>query len=83
MDKSIRNAGYVLLAAGCIIILATAAGVVMLDGYGKLGEITLSQHTIWNYVAVAPGIAAISLGWLVARHPPKPRATSRNPASDG
>jgi len=69
MVKIVRNAGYVLLAAGCIIILATTAGVVMLDGIGKLEEITLSPHAVWNYVAVAPGIAAISLSWLIARHP--------------
>ena len=67
MGKVIRKAGFVSLAAGCLMILATAAGVVMVDGFGKLVE-TLSHHTIWNFVALVPGIAMISLGWLIATH---------------
>jgi hypothetical protein len=67
MDKIIRNAGFVSLAAGCLMILATAAGVVMVDGVGGLVE-TLRLHTIWSFVALVPGIATISLGWLITTH---------------
>jgi hypothetical protein len=67
MGKVIRLAGFVSLAAGCLMILATAVGVVMVDGFGSLVE-TLSLHTIWNFVALVPGIAMISLGWLIATH---------------
>ena len=67
MGKVIRKAGFVSLAAGCLMILATAAGVVMVDGFGGLVE-TLRLHTIWSFVALVPGIAMISLGWLIATH---------------
>jgi hypothetical protein len=67
MGKIIRNAGFVSLTAGCLMILATAVGVVMVDGFGGLAE-TLRLHTIWSFVALAPGIAMISLGWLIVTH---------------
>ena len=38
MGKVIRKAGFVSLAAGCLMILATAVGVVMVDGFGRLVE---------------------------------------------
>ena len=67
MGKIITKAGFVSLAAGCLMILATAAGVVMVDGVGRLAE-PLGLHTIGSFVALAPGIAMISLGWLIIWH---------------
>jgi cytochrome bd-type quinol oxidase subunit 1 len=64
MGKDIRNAGYVLLAAGGAMILASFAGFVMMESFDKLQVILRDAR---SYAAVAPGIIMISLGWLIAR----------------
>jgi hypothetical protein len=53
MSKVIRNAGYVLLAAGGLMMLASFAGFVMMDSFDKF-QVTLLDAR--SYVAVAPGI---------------------------
>jgi hypothetical protein len=54
-----------LLAAGGVMILASFAGFVMMESFDKL-QVTLRDAQ--SYVAVAPGIVMISLGWLIARY---------------
>jgi len=55
----------VLLAAGGLMILASFAGFVMMESFDKL-----QVRDVWSYVAVAPGIAAILLGWFVTMYEP-------------
>ena len=65
MSRVIRNTGYVLLAAGGLMILASFAGFVMMESFDKL-----QVRDVWSYVAVAPGIAAILLGWFITMYEP-------------
>ena len=54
MAKKIRAAGYVTLVGGVLMILATYAGVVVLDGFDVL-EVNLKLSNVRNYVALVPG----------------------------
>ena len=65
MSKTIKNAGYVMFAAGVLMILATAVGFAMTVEFGEFRETVLEAR---SYVAVVPGIATISLGRLIARY---------------
>ena len=54
MGKKIRNAGYVALVGGVVIILASYSGVVVLDGFDVLNA-NLNLYNVRTYVALAPG----------------------------
>jgi hypothetical protein len=75
MGKTIRNSGFVALGAGLIIILASYAGYLVLEGFDRL-EATLKLYDVRTYIALVPGIVMTSLGWLIVRYqldrlPPK------------
>ena len=85
MGKTIRNSGYVALAAGVIIILGSYAGYVVLEGSDRL-EATLKLYDFRTYIALVPGIVMTSLGWVIVRYqldrlPPKHAA--RDAQRDG
>jgi cytochrome bd-type quinol oxidase subunit 1 len=63
MSRVIRNTGYVMLAAGGLLILASFAGFTMMESFDKL-----QVRDAWSYVAVAPGIATVLLGWFVTMY---------------
>jgi hypothetical protein len=56
MGKTIRNSGYVALGAGVIIILASYAGYVMLEGVDRF-EAHLKLYDLRTYIALVPGIS--------------------------
>ena len=67
MGKKIRNAGYVALVGGVLMILATYAGVVALEGFDVL-EATLKLSNVRTYVALVPGIIITALGMLAMKY---------------
>ena len=67
MAKKIRAAGYVTLVGGVLMILATYAGVVVLDGFDVL-EVNLKLSNARTYVALVPGIIITALGMLAAMY---------------
>jgi hypothetical protein len=73
--KSIRGAGYVLWAAGALLILARIAGVYMQLGLGGVQDM-LSPFNVWNLAALAitfgPGTVVL---WLT--NPTSPSGSAR------
>ena len=67
MGKKIRDAGYVALVGGVLMILATYAGVVVLEGFDVL-EATLKLSNVRTYVALVPGIIITALGMLAVKY---------------
>jgi hypothetical protein len=67
MGERIRNAGYVALVGGVLMILATYAGVVVLDGFDVL-EAKQRLYNVRTYVALAPGIIITALGMLAVKY---------------
>jgi hypothetical protein len=67
MGKTLRNSGYVALGAGVIIILASYAGYVMLEGVDRF-EAHLKLSDFRTYIALVPGIVMTSLGWVIVRY---------------
>jgi hypothetical protein len=63
MSSVITNSWLVMLAAGSLLILASFAGFTMMEGFDKL-----QVQNPWSYVAVAPGIATVLLGWFVTTY---------------
>ena len=76
----VRGAG-----SGLIIILASYAGYVVLEGFDRL-EANLKLYDFRTYIALVPGIVMTSLGWVIVRYqldrlPPKHAA--RDAQRDG
>ena len=67
MGKKIRYAGYVALVGGVVMILASYAGVVVLDGFDVL-EAHLKLSNVRTYVALVPGIIITALGMLAVKY---------------
>jgi hypothetical protein len=67
MAQKIRNAGYVALVGGVLMILATYAGVVALDGFDVL-EAKQRLYNVRTYVALAPGMIITALGLLMVKY---------------
>lgn len=67
MGKKIRNAGYVALVGGVVIILASYSGVVVLDGFDVLNA-NLNLYNVRTYVAPAPGVIITALGMLAVKY---------------
>jgi hypothetical protein len=67
VGKTIRNAGYVALVGGVVMILASYAGVVLLEGFDVL-KAHLNLYNVRTYVPLAPGIIIIALGMLALKY---------------
>jgi hypothetical protein len=66
LEKKIRDAGYVALAGG-VIVLASYSGVVLLDGFDAL-EASLHRYNVRTYVALAPGLIITAVGMLAVKY---------------
>jgi hypothetical protein len=67
VGKKIRDAGYVALVGGVVIILASYSGVVVLDGFDVL-KANLNLYNVRTYVALAPGVIITALGMLAVKY---------------
>ena len=66
MGKKIRDAGYVALVGGVVIIFASYGGVVVLDGFDAL-KASLLLYNVRTYVALAPGATITAVGMLAVK----------------
>ena len=67
LEKKIRDAGYVALAGGVIVILARYSGVVLLDGFDAL-KTSIHLYNVRTYVALAPGLIVTAVGMLAVKY---------------
>jgi hypothetical protein len=65
--KKIRDAGYVALVGGVVIILASYSGVVVLDGFDAL-KTSIHLYNVRTYVALAPGVIITAAGMLAVKY---------------